>query len=93
MDRETLDALLPRPTQSLDSVLESANFVELPHADIDDAHRQRRILRVTVKAPLHDFREVRFYRRGRHTRAIRGLATGSDCAGARSKPRSTTMSS
>jgi hypothetical protein len=53
--------------QSLDKVLKGANFIEMPHAEIGDAHRQRTVLRVEVEAPLDDFREVRFYRRGRHT--------------------------
>ncbi len=52
--------------QSLDQVLRDANFVELPHQDIVDAHRSRMVLRVEVKAPLDDFRDIRFYRRGRH---------------------------
>lgn len=52
--------------QTLDTVLKDANFVELPHAEIGDAHRRRTVLRVEVEAPLGDFREVRFYRRGRH---------------------------
>ncbi|HML06507.1 MAG TPA: TMEM143 family protein [Xanthobacteraceae bacterium] len=52
--------------QTLDALLKDANFIELPHAEIGDAHRRRTVLRVEVKAPLADFREVRFYRRGRH---------------------------
>src|SRR6202040_2275494 len=51
---------------SLETVLKDANFVELPHAEIGAAHSGRSVLRVEVKAPLDDFREVRFYRRGRH---------------------------
>jgi hypothetical protein len=38
----------------------------LPHAEIGDAHSQRTVLRVEVSTELTDFREVRFYRRGRH---------------------------
>jgi hypothetical protein len=52
--------------RSLEEVLKDANFTTLPHAEIDDAHRQRAGQRVAVKAPLHDFRDVRFWRRGRH---------------------------
>ncbi len=52
--------------QSFDEVLKSANFVELPHAEINETHRRRTVLRVAVAAPLDDFREVRFYRRGTH---------------------------
>jgi hypothetical protein len=54
-------------TQSLEQVLKTANFTELPHADIDEAHRRRAGQHVEVEVPLYDFREVRFWRRGRHT--------------------------
>jgi hypothetical protein len=51
--------------RSLDKVLEDANFEELPHHDVVDAHRKRTVP-VEVKAEHDDFREVRFYKRGRH---------------------------
>lgn len=66
MDADALEASYEDLLQSLETVLERANFVELPHADIDEAHRRRSILRVKVTAPLDDFRDVRFYRRGHH---------------------------
>ena len=53
--------------QSLERVLQAANFVEIPHAEIREAHRRRSGQRVRIAAPLDDFREVRFWRRGRHT--------------------------
>ena len=43
--------------QSLDGVLKDANFTELPHAEIGDAHRRRTVLPVEVNAELSDFRE------------------------------------
>jgi Protein of unknown function (DUF3754) len=51
--------------RSLDKVLKEANFEELPHEDIADAHRKRTVP-VEVKAEHDDFREVRFYKRGHH---------------------------
>jgi hypothetical protein len=51
--------------RSLDKVLKDANFEELPHEDIADAHRKRTVP-VEVKAEHDDFREVRFYKRGHH---------------------------
>jgi hypothetical protein len=51
--------------RSLDKVLKDANFEELPHEDIADAHSKRTVP-VEVKAEHDDFREVRFYKRGRH---------------------------
>jgi hypothetical protein len=55
--------------RSLDGVLKDANFEELPHEDVADAHRKRTV-RVEVKAEHDDFREVRFYRRGHHVEEI-----------------------
>ena len=52
--------------QSLDRILKVANFTELAHAEIGDAHDRRAVLRVAVNAKLGDFREIRFYRRGHH---------------------------
>jgi Protein of unknown function (DUF3754) len=55
--------------RSLDKVLKDANFTELPHEDVADAHRKRTVP-VAVKAEHDDFREVRFYRRGRHVEKV-----------------------
>lgn len=66
IDRATLERAYADLQQSLDQVLKEANFVEVPHAEIEQAHRERVALPVEVKAPLHQFREVRFYRRGCH---------------------------
>jgi len=63
----TLDAAYADLTDALAKVLKGANFVELSEQEIEEAHRQRPFLRVAVRAPVKSFREVRFYRRGRHT--------------------------
>jgi hypothetical protein len=55
--------------RSLDKVLKDANFDELPHEDVADAHRKRTVP-VEVKAEHDDFREVRFYKRGRHVEQL-----------------------
>jgi hypothetical protein len=65
-ERANSDCTYDDLVQSLDKVLKDANFKELPHEDVADAHRKRAVLRVEVKAEHDDFREVRFYRRGRH---------------------------
>ena len=52
--------------ESFTEVLKGANFAEMPHEEIERAHRERPTTRVEVKAPLDDFREVRFFRRGHH---------------------------
>ena len=64
-DRAKSDCAYDDLIRSLDKVLKDANFEELPHEDIADAHRKRTVL-VEVKAEHDDFREVRFYKRGRH---------------------------
>jgi hypothetical protein len=51
-------------------VLADANFVEISHAEIEEAHRRRSAMRVEIVAPLEDFREVRFFRRGHHRETI-----------------------
>jgi len=66
VDRKLIDRSYADLVQTLDRVVKDANFVELPHVEIGEAHSRRRVLRVEVKAPLNDFREVRFYRRGLH---------------------------
>jgi hypothetical protein len=51
---------------TLATVLRSADFVEVPHDEIGQAHREHALLQVEVKAPLENYREVRFWRRGHH---------------------------
>jgi hypothetical protein len=55
---------------SFTTVLADANFVEMSHAEIEQAHRERSLMRVEIEAPLDDFREVRFFRRGHHQEMI-----------------------
>ena len=50
----------------LAAVLKGANFVEVPHAEIERAHRESAAMTVETVAPLDDFRDVRFFRRGQH---------------------------
>jgi hypothetical protein len=65
VDRVKSDCAYDDLIRSLDKVLKDANFEELPHADVTEAHRKRTVP-VAVKAEHDDFREVRFYKRGRH---------------------------
>jgi hypothetical protein len=48
------------------AVLIGANFVEIPHDEIERAHREHAVVHIKTQAPIEDFREVRFFRRGRH---------------------------
>lgn len=56
--------------QSLERTLADANFVEISHAEIAQAHRGRVLLPVEVEAPLDDYREVRIFGRGHHRDTI-----------------------
>jgi hypothetical protein len=69
-DDDALERAYADLLDALTSVLKGANFVEVPHAEIDGAHRARAVLRVELKAPLDDYREVRFFRRGHHRETI-----------------------
>jgi hypothetical protein len=51
-------------------VLKGANFVEVTHEEIERAHREDAEVRVELRAPVEDFREVRFFRRGHHAEDI-----------------------
>jgi len=51
-------------------VLEDANFVELGHDEIRRVHPERARLRVRIKAPVEDYRDVRMFRRGHHIEVI-----------------------
>jgi hypothetical protein len=64
-DRAKSDCAYDDLIRSLHEVLKDANFEELPHEDVVLAHRKRTVP-VEVKAEHDDFREVRFYKRGRH---------------------------
>jgi Protein of unknown function (DUF3754) len=68
-DRAKTDLAYKRLIRSLDEVLKDANFDELPHESVAEAHR-RRTVPIEVKAKHDDFREVRFYRRGHHTEEV-----------------------
>ena len=51
-------------------VLQEANFVEIAHDEITRAFAERARVRVKIKAPIDDYRDVRMFRRGHHTETI-----------------------
>jgi hypothetical protein len=51
-------------------ILTDANFIEITHDEITRAFAERTLVRVTIKAPLEDYRCVRMFRRGHHTETI-----------------------
>jgi hypothetical protein len=70
LDHAALERAYAELVDSFTTVLADANFVELSHAEIEEAHRRRSAMRVEIEAPLDDFREVRFFRRGHHQETI-----------------------
>jgi hypothetical protein len=51
-------------------ILTDANFIEITHGEITRAFAERALVRVKIKAPVEDFRDVRMFRRGHHTETI-----------------------
>jgi hypothetical protein len=76
--------------RSLDKVLKDANFDELPHEDVADAHRKRTVP-VEVKAKHDDFRGCAFTSAAAMSSSLR-LASGSACGGAKSRSKYSTTS-
>jgi hypothetical protein len=69
-DRATIERAYGDLIDALTKVLHGANFIEVPHHEIERAHREHGIVRVNIKAPLEDYREVRFFRRGHHNETV-----------------------
>lgn len=63
---DAIDRAYAELVESLTAVLKGANFVEVPHEEIERAHRESVEVTVEIRTPLDDFRDVRFFRRGQH---------------------------
>jgi hypothetical protein len=70
-----------RPAQQLDAayrtlsdefvrILREANFVEITHDEILQAFAEHALVRVKIKAPISDYRDIRMFRRGQHRETI-----------------------
>ncbi|MBV9563015.1 MAG: DUF3754 domain-containing protein [Bradyrhizobium sp.] len=51
-------------------VLNEANFVEIPHQEIVRAFGEHALVRVKIKVPLEDYRDIRMFRRGDHKQTV-----------------------
>ena len=69
-DQAALEAAYADLVESFAGVLKHANFVEMSHAEIEAAHRQRKVMRVKVAASIEDFRDIRFFHRGHHPETV-----------------------
>src|SRR5262249_53085382 len=52
-------------------VLTDANFIEVSHEEISKAFAEGARVRVKIKAPVEDYRDVRMFRRGSHMETIK----------------------
>src|ERR1700754_25831 len=52
-------------------VLTDANFIEVSHEEITKAFAEGARVRVKIKAPVEDYRDVRMFRRGHHMETIK----------------------
>jgi hypothetical protein len=52
-------------------VLRDANFIEVSHEEITRAFAEGARVRVKIKAPIEDYRDVRMFRRGSHLETIK----------------------
>ena len=69
-DPATIERAYQDLSIALIRVLHGANFVEVPHDEIDRAHREDALVRVNIETPMDDYREIRFFRRGHHRETI-----------------------
>lgn len=67
---QDLDAAYRSLTDEVVRVLSEANFVEISHDEIERAFAEHALVRVKLKAPISDYRDVRMFRRGTHQETI-----------------------
>jgi len=70
VDAATIEHAYSDLVDTLLGVLNNANFAEIPHDEINQAHREHALVQVDVVAPRDNYREVRFFRRGHHREMI-----------------------
>lgn len=69
-DSATVERAYGDLVDALTKVLHGANFVEVSHQEIERAHREHGIVRINIRAPLENYRDVRFFRRGQHNETV-----------------------
>jgi len=70
VDPTTIERAYQELMDTLAGVLNNANFTEIPHEEINQAHREHALVQVDLVAPRDNYREVRFFRRGHHRETI-----------------------
>ena len=69
-DPQTLEQARAELLDTLGKVLRGANYVEVPLAEIEQAHEERQVLRVKVETTMEHYHQVRFFRRGHHRELV-----------------------
>jgi hypothetical protein len=69
-DRRAIDKAYRDLTDRLDAVLSGANFIGVPHEEIERAHREHALVPVNIEAAIEHYRDIRFFRRGQHREAL-----------------------
>jgi Protein of unknown function (DUF3754) len=70
LSRHVLDMAYDNLRDEFVRVLNEANFVEISHREIERAFAEHALVRVRIKAPITDYRDVRMFRRGQHQETI-----------------------
>jgi Protein of unknown function (DUF3754) len=65
-----LEAAYRRLSEEVVRVLTEANFIEITHDELVRAFAEHALVRVKLKAPVEDYRDVRMFRRGSHKETI-----------------------
>src|SRR5262249_15123450 len=60
VDPDTIERTYQELMDTLVSVLNNANFTEIPHEEINQAHREHALVQVDLHAPRDNYRDVRF---------------------------------
>jgi hypothetical protein len=65
-DRPTQERAYADLVETFGTVMRAADFIEVSQSEIERAHREHPVLQVEVEVSTKEFREVRFFERGRH---------------------------
>ena len=68
--KNDLEAAYRSLSEEFVRVLTEANFIEITHDEITRAFAEHALVRVKIKAPVEDYRDVRMFRRGHHKETI-----------------------
>jgi len=68
--QQDLEAAYRRLSEEVARVLTEANFIEITHDEIISAFAEHALVRVKLKAPIEEYRDVRMFRRGSHRETI-----------------------